>query len=93
MLIMSGINADILKHISLVQHPHHIQAFLVYHYQTSLKGGFWSNETLWERFYSKIILTSEKNFQTVPVNHQCFEERRMAIWTPLHHTQNSLILP
>ena len=50
MLIMSGINADIFKHISLVQHPHHIQAFLVYHYQTSLKGGFWSNETLWERF-------------------------------------------
>ena len=67
-LIMSGINTDIFK-------PHSTRSASSSHARLSglslsdiLKIGSWSNETTWEKFYSKPILTFEEKFLEVVIN-------------------------
>ena len=67
-LIMSGINNDILK-------PHSPCSASSSHARLSglslsdiLKRGSWSNKTTWEKFYNKLTLTFEEEFQKAVVN-------------------------
>ena len=76
-LIMSGINTDIFK-------PHSTRSASSSHARLSglslsdiLKRGSWSNETTWDKFYNKSILTFEEKFVKAVINWEGFEERRM----------------
>ena len=67
-LIMSGINTDVFK-------PDSTRSASSSHARLSglslsdiLKRGSWSNKTTWEKFYNKLTLTFEEEFQKAVVN-------------------------
>ena len=67
-LIMSGINTDILKSHSTRSASSSHARISSLSLSDILKRGSWSNKTTWEKFYNKPIMTFEEKFQKAVVN-------------------------
>ena len=68
-LIMSGISIDIFKPYSTHFTSSSHGRLSVLSLSDTLKRGSCPNKTIWERFYNKLIMTSEEKFQKAPVNY------------------------